>query len=48
MGVISVEGIGGGMELVSASGLAEFEVRSVPVIAACDCVFDWEEEGRGV
>lgn len=48
MGVSSEEGICGGRELASVSVLAEFEVRSVPVIAACDCDFDWEEEGRAV
>lgn len=48
IGVVSVEGIGGGRELASVSVLAEFDVRSVPVIAACDCDFDWEDEGRGV
>lgn len=48
MGVGSVEVIGGGRELTSGSVFVEFEVRSVPVIAACDCDFDWEEEGRAV
>lgn len=48
IGVVSEEVIGGGMELASVSVIAEFEVRSVPVIAACDCDFDWEEEGRAV
>ena len=48
MGVVSVEGTGGGMELTSASVLSELEVRNVPVIAACDCDFDWEDEGRAV
>lgn len=48
IGVVSVDGIGDGRELASASVIAEFEVRSVPVMAACDCDFDWEEEGRAV
>jgi len=48
MGVGSVEWTGGGREETSEPVTAGFEACSVLVIAACDCTWDCEDDGRAV